>query len=196
VRQARGSNPILPLRVFASTKLSAANVIQALMSSAFLGFFFMASLDLERVLGYGPMALGLAFLPVTVVMGLFSLRFSALLINRVGPLAVLVAGQAVIVVQVALGGILVAMGSKPPGLHVLYGVLPLLVSLIAESLRASTAQLVLDQRGFASAQAVGQLPEDEQREVVAAIVKRELAVMAIAAVVVVVLLARAAQTHG
>ena len=105
-------------------------------------------------------------------------------------------GQAVIVVQVALGGILVAMGSKPPGLHVLYGVLPLLVSLIAESLRASTAQLVLDQRGFESARAVGQLPEDEQREVVAAIVKRELAVMAIAAVVVVVLLARAAQTHG
>jgi len=105
VRQARGSNPILPLRVFASTKLSAANVIQALMSSAFLGFFFMASLDLERVLGYGPMALGLAFLPVTVVMGLFSLRFSALLINRVGPLAVLVAGQAVIVVALAWLGL-------------------------------------------------------------------------------------------
>jgi len=50
-RQAFGRNPILPLRMFASRKLSAANVVQALMSSAFLGFFFLGSLDLERVLG-------------------------------------------------------------------------------------------------------------------------------------------------
>jgi len=105
VRQARGRNPILPLRVFASAKLSAANVIQALMSSAFLGFFFMASLDLERVLGYGPMAIGLAFLPVAVVMGLFSLRFSALLINRFGPLSVLLSGQVVIAVALAWLGL-------------------------------------------------------------------------------------------
>src|SRR4030088_2012623 len=54
-RQAFGRNPILPLRIFASRKLSAANIAQALMSSAFLGFFFLGSLDLQRVLGYGPM---------------------------------------------------------------------------------------------------------------------------------------------
>src|SRR6202022_3380038 len=75
VRQAMARNPILPLRIFASRKISAANVVQALMSSAFLGFFFVASLDLQRVLSYGPMAIGLAFLPVAVVMGLFSIRF-------------------------------------------------------------------------------------------------------------------------
>src|SRR3984893_14421296 len=80
VRQALARNPILPLRIFSSRKISAANVVQALMSSAFLGFFFVASLDLQRVLGYGPVAIGLAFLPVAVVMGLFSIRFSALLI--------------------------------------------------------------------------------------------------------------------
>jgi EmrB/QacA subfamily drug resistance transporter len=97
-RQRFARNPILPLRLFSSRKVSAANVAQALMSSAFLGFFFMASLDLQRVLGYGPMAIGLAFLPVAVVMGLFSVRFSALLINRFGPLAVLVSGQVVIAV--------------------------------------------------------------------------------------------------
>src|SRR5712692_2588291 len=104
VRQARARNPILPLRIFASRKLSAANVVQALMSSAFLGFFFVASLDLQRVMGYGPMAIGLAFLPVAVVMGLFSVRFSAQLINRFGPLAVLVSGQMVIVVALATLG--------------------------------------------------------------------------------------------
>jgi EmrB/QacA subfamily drug resistance transporter len=104
VRQAMARNPILPLRIFSSRKISAANVVQALMSSAFLGFFFVASLDLQRVLGYGPMAIGLAFLPVAVVMGLFSIRFSALLINRFGPFAVLVSGQVVIVAALAVLG--------------------------------------------------------------------------------------------
>ena len=101
VRQAMGRNPILPLSIFASRKLSAANFVQALMSAAFLGFFFVASLDLQRVLGYSPMEIGLGFLPVAVVMGLFSVRFSALLINRFGPFAVLVAGQLVIVAALA-----------------------------------------------------------------------------------------------
>jgi EmrB/QacA subfamily drug resistance transporter len=104
VRQAMAKTPILPLRIFASRKLSAANVVQALMSAAFFGFFFVASLDLQRVLGYGPLAIGLGFLPVAVVMGLFSVRFSALLINRFGPFAVLVAGQSVIAVALAALG--------------------------------------------------------------------------------------------
>src|SRR5229473_6914482 len=50
------------------------------------------------------MALGLAFLPVAVVMGLFSVRFSALLINRFGPLTVLVSGQMVIAVALTMLG--------------------------------------------------------------------------------------------
>src|ERR1700694_1810678 len=104
VRQAMARNPILPLRIFASRELSAANIVQALMSAAFLGFFFVASLDLQRVLGYGPMEIGLGFLPVAVVMGLFSVRFSALLINRFGPLAVLVSGQIVIVLAFTILG--------------------------------------------------------------------------------------------
>ncbi len=96
IRQLAASNPILPLRIFASRQLTAANAVQALMSSAFLGFFFLGSLDLEHVLGYGPMAIGLAFLPVAIVMAVFSIRLSAGLIGRFGPLPVLVAGQAVI----------------------------------------------------------------------------------------------------
>ena len=106
VRQARGSNPILPLRLFRSRSLTGANLVQALMSTAFLGFFFLGSLDFERVQGYGPISIGLAFLPVAVVMALFSVRFSAQLIGRFGPTAMLVAGQAVALV--ALGAIAVA----------------------------------------------------------------------------------------
>src|SRR5438128_1464295 len=101
VRQARGRNPILPLRLFRSRSVTGANLVQGLMSTAFLGFFFLGSLDLERVQGYGPMAIGLAFLPVAVVMALFSVRFSAQLIARFGPTSVLVAGQAVAMVALA-----------------------------------------------------------------------------------------------
>ena len=106
------------------------------------------------------------------------------------------AGQAVIVVEAALGGILALTGNKPPGLHVIYGLLPLAVSFLGEQLRIASAQMVLDARGFGSAQEVGKLPEDEQQAVVVAILQRELGVMTLAAIVMVVLLARAAGTAG
>jgi hypothetical protein len=102
--------------------------------------------------------------------------------------------QVAVVVQAALGGVLVLTGHKPPGLHVLYGVLPLLVSFFAEQLRISSAQMVLDQRGFESTEAVGKLPRDEQQAVVVAILQRELGVMVLALLVNIVLLGRAAMT--
>lgn len=104
--------------------------------------------------------------------------------------------QITVVVQVLLGGVLVLIGHKPSSLHVLYGVLPLLVAILAEQLRAATAQLVLDSRGFESNEEVGELAPEEQRGLVVAILQREIGVMALSAVVVVVLLARAAATAG
>ncbi|HET6864466.1 MAG TPA: hypothetical protein VFH80_01020 [Solirubrobacteraceae bacterium] len=105
------------------------------------------------------------------------------------------ASQAAVVIQAALGGVLVLMGNKPPGLHVLYGVLPLLVSFFAEQLRISAAQMVLDSRGFESSKEVGRLPAEDQHEVVVAILQRELGFMVIATLVNFVLLGRAAMTH-
>jgi heme A synthase len=109
---------------------------------------------------------------------------------------VLRAAQGVVIVQVALGGVLVLLGHKPKGLHVLYGILPLVVSLVAEALRASSAQSVLDARGYDSAAAVGKEPPEKQRAVVNAILRREFGVIALGALVIVVLLLRAAQTAG
>ena len=48
------------------------------------GVFFLGSLYLERVLGYSPLEIGLAFLPVTVVMGTLSIRYSEPLVMRFG----------------------------------------------------------------------------------------------------------------
>jgi hypothetical protein len=68
------------------------------------------------------------------------------------------------------------------------------VAFLAEQLRLASAQMVLDARGYESARAVGELPEDEQQSVVVSILRREIGVMALAALVVVALLARAAGT--
>ena len=102
--------------------------------------------------------------------------------------------QVAIVVEAALGGVLLLLGHKSPGLHTLYGVLPLFVSFIAEQLRVSTAQMVLDRGGFESAQDVGKLPVEQQQEIVVTIMRRELGVMTLAALVNTLLLARAAMT--
>jgi hypothetical protein len=107
---------------------------------------------------------------------------------------VLRAAQVVVVLQVVLGAVLYLTGRKPPGLHVLYGLLPLLVAFIAEQFRISSAQMILTARGFETAVEVGALPEDEQRVIALTIVQREIGVMALAALVNVVLLARAAGT--
>jgi MFS family permease len=56
------------------------------------GTFFLGSLYMERVLGYTPLQIGLAFLPTTVVMGTISLRFSETLVTRLGSKATLVVG--------------------------------------------------------------------------------------------------------
>ena len=104
------------------------------------------------------------------------------------------AGQASILVEVVAGGIYYLIKQHAPGLHILYGGLPLAVSFIAEGLRANSAQLILDKHGHESAQAVGRLPADEQRAVVVEILRREMGTMTLAALVVAALLARAWMT--
>jgi len=105
-------------------------------------------------------------------------------------------GQATVVLEAALGGVLVAMGKKEPSLHLIYGLLPLAVSFVGEQLRIASAQAVLDSRGHESAAAVGRLPADEQQQLVVSIMQRELGVMVLTALVMLGLLARAAGTGG
>jgi MFS family permease len=60
------------------------------------GSFFLGSLYLEHVQHYTPLEIGLAFLPVTVLMGALSVRYSERLITRFGPSRVLFVGLALI----------------------------------------------------------------------------------------------------
>lgn len=106
------------------------------------------------------------------------------------------AGQAAVLVEALDGGLLVLIGHHVASLHLLYGVLPLLVSFVAEGLRVGAAESVLGGRGYASAQEVGRRAPEEQRSVVRAILRREMGVMTASALVCVALAARAAFGAG
>jgi EmrB/QacA subfamily drug resistance transporter len=58
--------PLMPLRIFASRTLSAANVVMLLVGAAVFAMWFFLSLYLQQVLGYSPIKAGLAFLPMTL----------------------------------------------------------------------------------------------------------------------------------
>ena len=102
IRQATAATPLLPLRLFRGRNFSGANVIQALSAPAMFSFFFLGSLDLQRVLHYGPLAIGLAFLPVALGMGALSIGVTARLIMRFGAYAVVLAGLALITIALGL----------------------------------------------------------------------------------------------
>jgi hypothetical protein len=104
-------------------------------------------------------------------------------------------GQGAAIVQAIGAGVLAIGGLDPDdGLYWLYALLPVAVSFVAEQLRLASAQLVLDARELEDAQAVGRLPEDQQRSIVLQIVRRELGVMSAAALVVCFLALRALGT--
>src|ERR687891_77061 len=84
-RQGRIPNPLMPLRLFRSRNVAGANAIQALFVSGMFGMFFLGALYMQRVLGYDALQVGLAFLPVTIVIGTLSLGFSERLNVRFGP---------------------------------------------------------------------------------------------------------------
>ena len=106
------------------------------------------------------------------------------------------AGQAVLVVQVLLGAVLLAVDREPADLHIVYGLVPIGVAFLAEQLRLVAAESVLARRGLAGARDMEGLPETEQHTIVLEIVRRETGVMAAGAFVVTVLALRAAGVTG
>jgi hypothetical protein len=103
------------------------------------------------------------------------------------------AGQVLIVLEALVGGVLYLLGERPgSGLHYVYGLTPIVVYFLAEQLRLSSAETVLQARDLEDAAAMRALPEATQRSIVLQIVRREMGVMTLAALVTVGLLARAA----
>jgi EmrB/QacA subfamily drug resistance transporter len=101
-REARARNPLIPLRIFRSRNVTGANLVQVLTVAGMFGMFFLGSLYLERILGYDALQIGLAFLPVTIVMGTLSVRYSEPLITRFGARTLLFPGLTLVAVGLAL----------------------------------------------------------------------------------------------
>jgi EmrB/QacA subfamily drug resistance transporter len=82
--ETRSPAPLVPLRLFRLRNVAGANGVAVLMSAAMFGWFFLAALYLQNVLGYDALHVGLAFLPTTVLMGALSLGASAKIVMRFG----------------------------------------------------------------------------------------------------------------
>ena len=87
--------------------------------------------------------------------------------------------QVAVVVQVTLGGALLLDGRESSdGLHYLYGVLPVVIALLAEGARMIATEHETEGLDFES------LPKDRQRAVAIAITRRETGIMAVSALVI------------
>jgi MFS family permease len=107
--ESRIENPIMPLRIFRLRGLMGASVARGFLVTGMYGVWFLGSLYLERVLGYGPVETGLAFMPWTLTVLFLSLGTTRKLVARFGAMPVMIAGM----LSVAVGMMVLRTG----GLH-------------------------------------------------------------------------------
>ncbi|MCX2179565.1 MFS transporter [Streptomyces sp. SKN60] len=96
--ESRAAQPLMPLRIFRTRAVSAANVTMLLCGSTSFGMWFFMTLYAQNVLGYEPLEAGLALIPssASVIIGS---KLAPRLLPRLGARPVAVLG-----VLVAAGG--------------------------------------------------------------------------------------------
>ena len=94
----RLKRPIVPLGIFRSRNVSGAVVVRMLFPVGMFGQFFLGALYLQHVLGYGPLETGLAFLPMNVMVTIFSLFISTRIMTRVGAKLTIIPGLVLILI--------------------------------------------------------------------------------------------------
>jgi predicted MFS family arabinose efflux permease len=82
--ESRVGEPLMPLRLFRLRNVATANVVGVLWAAGMFGWFVIAALYMQQVLGYDPLRVGLAFLPADVIMAVFSAGLSARMVMRFG----------------------------------------------------------------------------------------------------------------
>ncbi len=101
-REATARSPLVPLRIFRSRNVTGANLIQMLSVAGMFGMFFLGALYLQRILAYDALETGLAFLPVTILMGTLSVRYTDRLVMRFGARTMVLGGLALFMAGLAL----------------------------------------------------------------------------------------------
>ena len=113
LRQRTARTPLMPLRIFSAPNVTGANLVQVLGTAGMFGMFFLGSLYLRRILRYDPLQIGLAFMPVAVLMGTLSVRYTDRLVMRFGARPAMLSGLGLIAAALALFAITPAGGGYP-----------------------------------------------------------------------------------
>jgi EmrB/QacA subfamily drug resistance transporter len=101
VIELRAAAPLVRLDIFRVRTLTAANVVMFLVASGLFAMFFFNSLYIQRVLDYGPLKAGLAFLPFTAGI-MISAGLASQLTPRLGVRPIAVTGMVVTAVGMLL----------------------------------------------------------------------------------------------
>jgi EmrB/QacA subfamily drug resistance transporter len=105
----RAAAPLVRLSIFRTRSLTTANIAMFLVGSGLFAMFFFNSLYIQRVLGYGPLKAGLAFLPFTAGI-LVSAGFASTFSPRLGVRPIAIGGMVIsaigllLLTQVSVGG--------------------------------------------------------------------------------------------
>jgi EmrB/QacA subfamily drug resistance transporter len=97
----RSKAPLVRLSIFRTRSLTTANVVMFLVASGMFAMFFFNTLYIQRVLGYGPLEAGLAFLPFTAGV-MVSAGFAAKFAPRVGVRPIAAGGMILTVIGLLL----------------------------------------------------------------------------------------------
>jgi EmrB/QacA subfamily drug resistance transporter len=102
VRQARIAHPLLPLRIFRSRNVTGANLVLLGVLAGMFSVFFFGARYAGEILGYSPIEIGLAFLPMTLLIGGASTRAAQPIAERFGQRYTLIIGLTLIIAGVLL----------------------------------------------------------------------------------------------
>jgi EmrB/QacA subfamily drug resistance transporter len=92
IAEKKSSTPMLPLSILAESARRAALAAMVLIGAILAGYVYFASLYLQKVLGFSPMATGLALVPSTVTVVLVSTLGTRRLLARFSIKTALLAG--------------------------------------------------------------------------------------------------------
>ena len=107
----RSASPLMDLSIFRQRTVTGANLVNFLAPGAFGAFIFVVTLYMQKVLGYSAIEMGLAFLPLALVILVFS-NASSRLVTRLGARRLLIAGLIITVI-----GLLLFLGLSPTGTY-------------------------------------------------------------------------------
>ncbi|MFH8403809.1 MFS transporter [Streptomyces sp. NPDC018019] len=102
VRERRAADPLLPLSLFRLSSVRIATVAAFLQYTASVGIVFFTPLYLQGMLGYSPVASGLALVPMSLTVFLTATFATGRLLTRYSPRTLMVTGLILIGVGTAL----------------------------------------------------------------------------------------------